>query len=174
MVAMLYIRFLRLDRVTRNPYSMRLSTERGKRELVEFGDCLRWKSERRRREVFAEMTDRRCPGDEENVRSALMQPCQRDLHGRCLERCCRRIQQCRLQWRKASKREVRHVGDTLGGQIVDESVVTTLGDVVQVLNTDDLGDRLGIYYLPGRDCAEADMLNQTLLLEFSERGERRC
>jgi hypothetical protein len=33
----------------------------------------------------------------------------------------------------------------LGSQIVDESIVSTLGDIVQVLNADDLGDRLRLY-----------------------------
>src|SRR6516162_812894 len=117
------------------------------------------------------MTDRRCPGNEENVGSALKQPCQRDLHWRHLQRCCSLIERCRLQWREASEREVRHVGNTLGGQIVDESVVAALGDVVEVLNADNLRDRLRLGQLPGRNRAEADMLNQTLLLEFGECGE---
>ena len=51
-------------------------------------------------------------------------------------------------------------------------VVATLGQVVEVLDADNLRDRLRLGQLPGRNCAEADMLNQTLLLEFSERGER--
>ena len=72
------------------------------------------------------MTNRRCPGNEENVGGALKQPCQSDLHGRRLERCCRRLERCRLQGREASKREVRHVGNALSGQIVDQSVVATL------------------------------------------------
>ena len=81
------------------------------------------------------------------------------------------MERCRLQWREASEREVRHIGNALGGQIVDESVVATLGDVVEVLNADNLRDRLRLGQLPGRDRAEADMLNQTLLPEFSECGE---
>jgi hypothetical protein len=59
--------------------------------------------------------------------------------------------------REASKREVRHVGNTLGGQIIDESVVATLGDVVSVLTADNLRDHLRLGQLPGRDRAEADM-----------------
>ena len=80
------------------------------------------------------MTDRGRPGNEEDVGSALKQPCQRDLHWRGLQRCCRRIELPRLQRRKTSEREVGHAGDALSGQIVDELVVDPLGDVVEVLN----------------------------------------
>jgi hypothetical protein len=43
----------------------------GARDPVEFGNRLRWKFQRRCREIFAEMADRRCAGNEENVGSAL-------------------------------------------------------------------------------------------------------
>jgi hypothetical protein len=54
--------------------------------------------------------------------------------------------------------------------IVDELFVAALGHVVEVLNADNLGDGLRLGQLPGRDCAEADVVNETLVLEFSERG----
>ena len=44
-------------------------------------------------------------------------------------------------------------------QIIDESVVTALGDIVKVLNADDLCNRLRLRQLPRRDRAEADVLN---------------
>src|SRR5579862_3691308 len=118
------------------------------------------------------MADRRCAGNEKNIGSALEQPCQRDLHRRRPEGGRSRIESCRLKRREPSEREVRHVRNALGGQVVDESFVAALGQVVEVLDTDNLRDGLRLGQLPGRDCAEADMLNETLVLEFSERGER--
>src|SRR5215467_10438237 len=118
------------------------------------------------------MVNRRCPGNEENVGSALKQPGQSELHWRRLQRCCRCIKPCRLQWREASKWEVGHVSNALRGQFVDESVVPTLGYVVKVLNADNLCDRPGFGQLAGRDRTKADMVNEALLLELGERRER--
>ena len=132
---------------------------------------VRWKFQCRGREIFAEMADRRCAGNEKNVGGALQQPRQRDLHRRRLEGCRSRVERCRLERREPSEREVRHVGNALGGQIVDELVVAALGYVVEVLNADNLRDCLRLGQLARRYGAEPDMLNQTLLLEFSERGE---
>ena len=44
---------------------------RGERNLVEFGDRFRWKFQCRRGQIFAEMADRRCPGNKQNVGRAL-------------------------------------------------------------------------------------------------------
>src|SRR5215471_515888 len=118
------------------------------------------------------MGNRRCPWNEENVGSALKQPGQRELHWSHLQRCCRCVERCRLQRREASKWEVGHVCNALCGQIVDESVVPTLGQVVKVLNADYLRDRPGFGQLAGRDRTKADMVNEALLLELGERRER--
>src|SRR5262249_5640281 len=70
---------------------------RSERDLIEFGDHFRWKFKCRGRQVFAKMSARRCPGNYENVGSALKQPCQRDLHGCRLQGCGSRIERCRLE-----------------------------------------------------------------------------
>ena len=56
-----------------------------------------------------------------------------------------------------------------GSLVIDEPVTAALGYVVEVLNADDLGDCLRLGQLSRGDRAEADMLNQALLLQFSER-----
>src|SRR5580700_5293172 len=118
------------------------------------------------------MADRRGAGNEKNVGGALKQPGQRNLHRRCMEGCRSRVERCRLERRESSEREVRHVGNTLCRQIVDESVIAALSDVVEVLNADNLCDALRLGQLAGRNCAETDMVNEALTLEFTERGER--
>ena len=114
----------------------------GDRDPVEFGDRFRWKFQCRGREIFAEMADRRCAGNEKNVGGALKQPRQSDLRRRRPHGCCSRVERCRLERREASEREIRHVGNALDGQIIDESFVAALGHVVEILNADNLRDGL--------------------------------
>jgi hypothetical protein len=95
------------------------------------------------------MADRRCAGNEKNVGSALKQPCQRDLHRRRPEGCRSRVERCRLERREPSEREVRHIGNALGGQIVDESIVAALREVVEVLDADNFRDCLRLGQLAG-------------------------
>jgi len=124
--------------------------------------------------VAAPRFSRRWPIDDapgmRRMLGALKQPGQRDLHWRRPEGFRSPVERGRLERREPSEREVRHVGNALGGQIVDESFVAALGHVVEVLNADNLRDGLCLGQMPGRDCAEVDMLNETLLLQFSERG----
>ncbi len=143
----------------------------GARNLVECGDGFQWKFQSRGREIFAEMADRRCAGNEQNIGSALKQPCKRDLHRRRLHGCRSRVKRCRLERRESSEREVGHIGNALGLQIIDERVIATLREVIQVLDADNFRDRLRLGQLLRRHGAETDMLNEPLLLEFSERGE---
>jgi hypothetical protein len=117
------------------------------------------------------MADRRCAGNEEHIGSALKQPCERDLHRSRPERCRSRIERRRLERRESSEREVRHIGNALSGQILDEPVIAALGYVIEVLNADDLGDCLRLGQLSRGDRAEADMPNQALLFQFSKREE---
>src|SRR5579863_775825 len=118
------------------------------------------------------MADRRCAGNEKNIGSALKQPCQRDLHRRRPEGCSSRVERRRLERREPSEREVGHVGNALSGQIVDELIVAALRYVVEILDADNFRNGLRLGQLAGRNCAQPDMLNETLILEFSERGER--
>jgi hypothetical protein len=48
-------------------------------------------------------------------------------------------------------------------------IVSTVGDVVKVLNAYDRRDRLGLLDLLGGDGAEAEVLEKTLLLELDQR-----
>ena len=53
-----------------------------------------------------------------------------------------------------------------------KSVVAALRHVVEVLNADNFRYRLRVGQLPRRDSAQPDMLNEALLLQLGERGER--
>ena len=108
------------------------------------------------------MGDRRGAGDQQDVGRALQQPGERDLHRRRAERCRDVRQGRRLQRREAAEREERHVGDALPGQVVDQRVVVAVRQVVVVLHADDVGDRLRLGDLRGRDVAEADVADQPL------------
>src|SRR5580704_1533463 len=118
------------------------------------------------------MANRGCAGNEENVGSALQEPRQRDLHRRRLHGYRSRVERCRLERREPSEREVRHIGNALGGQIVDELIIAALRDVVEVLDADNFCDCLRLGQLARRYGAQPDMLNESLLLQLSERGER--
>ena len=51
------------------------------------------------------------------------------------------VQGVGLQRGEAAEGEVGHVGDALGGKAVDQVVVATIGNVVEVLDADDRRDR---------------------------------
>ena len=78
-----------------------------------------------RRVVELERPRRVTPNEVANIRDALKQPCQRDLHRSRLER-CRRIERPRLQRRESSQREVGHISNALSRQIIDEPVIAAL------------------------------------------------
>src|SRR5580658_2655924 len=115
------------------------------------------------------MLDRRGAGYQKDIRRPLQQPRQRHLHGSRSERRSHFVEPRRLQGRKSSEWKVRHIGDTLRGQIVNESVVATLGQVIEVLDANNLRDSLRLGQLLGRDRTKANMLNQALVLEVGER-----
>ena len=75
---------------------------------------------------------------------ALKQPCERDLHGRCVQGRRYLVQSGGLQRSEAAQGEERDVGDALCGEVVDEGVVLAIDDVVEVLDADDVGDALGL------------------------------
>lgn len=77
-----------------------------------------------------------------------------------------------LQGRETAEREVRDVGNALGGEGIEELVVLAVGDVVEILDANDIGDLAGFRELRGGDVAEADVADESLLLEFGESGER--
>ena len=66
-----------------------------------------------RRQVLAQMGDRRGAGDQQDVGRALQQPGERHLHRRRAELAGDVGQRRRLQRREAAEREERHVGDAL-------------------------------------------------------------
>ena len=124
-------------------------------------------------EILAEMLDRGCAGDQQNVGRAMKKPGECDLHGSGLQRRRDCVERRGLQGSESSQREERHIGDALGCEVVDEGVIAALGDVVEILHADDLGDRLRLCQLRGSDVAEAEMANQALMLEFGKHGQRR-
>src|SRR5277367_6051438 len=90
---------------------------------VERSDHFGRKMQRCRFEILAKMPDGRRTRDQQNVRRALKQPRQRDLHRRGPESVGDGRQLGRLQRREPAERKERHVRDTLAGQIVDQGVV---------------------------------------------------
>ena len=73
---------------------------------------------------------------------------------------------------KPPRGKKRHVGDLLPCQILDESVVDAMCDVIEVLDADDLRDGLGLSKLRGADIAQAEMTNESLALQLGEHDER--
>ena len=98
----------------------------------------------------------------------MQQPRQRDLHRRGPEPARDGRQGGRLQRREPAEREERHVRDALPGQVVDQGVVVAVGQVVVVLHAHDVGDRLRLGHLGGRDVAQADVADQPLALEVGQ------
>jgi hypothetical protein len=73
---------------------------------------------------------------------------------------------------KSPERELRHVGDTLSSELVDQGVIGPMGEVVVVLDAGDLADLAPLRDLRPRDVAEADVPDQALLLQLRQRGKR--
>jgi hypothetical protein len=69
--------------------------------------------------------------------------------------------------------EERHIGSAIAGEIVDQNIVVTMREIVQVLHADDLADPAAFGDLRWRDIAQADMADQPLALKFGQHGERR-
>jgi hypothetical protein len=92
-------------------------------DRAELREGFRGKLQPRSVKIFAKMFDRRCAGYQQNIRRAMKQPCQRDLHWRRAHRCRNRIQPGRLQRSKSSQREERHVGYSPSGKFVDEHII---------------------------------------------------
>ena len=82
-----------------------------------------------------------------------------------------RVQGVGLQRGEAAQGEIGHVGDVLGGKGVDQVVVASMGDVVEVLDAHDRRDRLSLGDLFGRHGAHPEVPDESLLLELRERGE---
>ena len=76
-----------------------------------------------------------------------------------------------MQWRESSQREERDIRYAFLGEGIDEGIVTAAGHVVEVLDTNDLRDFLSLLELPGRDVAEADVTNQSVVLQFGQRSQ---
>ncbi len=119
-------------------------------------------------QVLAEVGDRRRAGDQQDVGRPVQQPRQRDLHRRGPESVRDGRQGGRLQRREPAEREERHVRDALPGQVVDQGVVVAVGQVVVVLHAHDIGDRLRLGHLGGRDVAQADVADQPLAPEVRQ------
>ena len=100
------------------------------------------------------------------------QPGQRDLH-RCSPDGCRsRVKRSRLQRVETAERKERYVDYTSLRQIVDESIVVSVCNIVEILHTHDLRRVLCLGQLLSRDIAQSDMANQPLALELDEHSQR--
>src|SRR5690348_9596472 len=103
------------------------------------------------------MLDRRRAGDQQNVWRAMKQPRQRDLPRFRFQRRCCRVERSGLQRTESSQREERHVSDALSSKLVDESVVISMRDVVQILHANDLRYFLRFRELPRSRIAQTDV-----------------
>ena len=107
---------------------------------IEFLHLITGQLEVGRSQVFAQMLDRRGAGDEQHVWRPLKEPRQRRLHRRDAEAPRDFGQSRRLQRRESAEREERHVSRTGRGEFVDQRIVVTMGNVVMVLDADDVAD----------------------------------
>ena len=96
------------------------------------------------------------------------EPGEGDLHGGGVEVGGYFVEHGGLQRGEAAQREVGDVGDSLPGERVDEGVVRAVGNVVGVLDADDLGHGLGFGELLSVDRGEANVADEALLLELDE------
>src|SRR6266404_1807212 len=98
----------------------------------------------------------------------MKQPRERYLHWRRVQGYRRSVKHRRLQRTEASQRKERHIGDTSTCKIIDEAVVIPVRQVVEVLHTDNLCDRLRLCQLIATDVAKPEMTNQSLTLEIGK------
>src|SRR2546429_66705 len=111
-------------------------------EGVEFGDRLGRQDQAGRCDVLAQVGQGRGAGDEDHRGRAPQQPGQRDLLRGRAEPGGHAVQRRRLERGEAAEREIRGVGDALGRAPVDQGVVASVGEVVEVLHGDDGCDGL--------------------------------
>src|SRR6202043_2760727 len=76
-----------------------------------------------------------------------------------------------LKRREAAEREKWHVGDMLRGELVDQSIVVAMSEIVLVLYTHDIGDVASFVDLCGRHIAQTQMADEALPLKAGERRE---
>src|SRR6267154_5622189 len=102
----------------------------------------------------------------------MQKPRKRNLHRRSFH--CRRgsVKRRRLQGSEPAKRKERHISNALLREIIDELVITPVCHIVEVLDADYFGDRLSLSQLLRSDIAEAEMTDQSFLLEFGKHRQR--
>jgi len=104
--------------------------------------------------------------DHQDIGRPLEKPNERNLHGRGTETRSDVRQGSRLEWSEPSEWKEWHVGDTFTSKIGYECIIGSMREVVVVLYADDRSDLSGFRDLRGRDVAQPDMTQQTLLLEL--------
>ena len=122
-------------------------------DCVQSGEDLVRQRKFGRRQILTQVSNRRCAGNKKNVRRAMEQPGERDLHGRGAEARSDGGQGGGLKRRKPAKREERHVRDALSGQVVDQGVVGPMRQIVLILNANDLANLASFSNLRRRDIA---------------------
>ncbi len=77
-----------------------------------------------------------------------------------------------MQRREASQREERYIAYALRCKVFDEDIIAPLGHVVEILHADYLRNCLGLGQLLRTNVTQAQVTNESLLLEFGEHGQR--
>src|SRR5579859_4237371 len=93
----------------------------------EFGACGVGQGEFGRGNIFAQMVERGGSWNQENVRRAMQQPRQCDLHRRRAKLSRYLRKDGGLERRKSTQGKKGHIGDAECGEFVDEGVVLALG-----------------------------------------------
>jgi hypothetical protein len=78
----------------------------------------------------------------------------------------------RLQRSEPSQRKERYIRDALLLKVFYEPVFVPVCHVVKVLHANYLRNRLTLRQLRGIDIAQADMTNQSLVLQLGQRSQR--
>ncbi len=122
-------------------------------------------------QIFAQVVGGRGSGDEQDVGGTMQQPGEGDLQGGSVDRGCCLIEFCGLQGGEAAEGEEGDVGDAAFCEVVDEGVVASVGEVVEILHADNFGDFGGFGELVGGDVADSDVADEALFFELDEGGE---
>src|ERR1700723_4484451 len=137
---------------------------------VEIGEHLSGNLQGRGLEILAKMMERRCPGDHKDVRRAVEQPRQGNLHRRGIEARRRFRQDPRLQWTEPAKGKERNVRDAVTSKVRDQRIVGPMRQVAMILDADDGDDPPRLRDLRRRDVAQPGSITQAYLLPFGQGG----
>lgn len=129
--------------------------------------------QRRRRDVLFQMRDRGRAGDEQDGRGALQQPGQGELGDGGVVGLRGFVEHAAgLGQLAASHGEPGDEADAVLGAVVEQGLGLALGQVVKVLDRDDVYQSLGVRQLVHGDFGQADVADLALGLQLFERPQR--